>query len=121
MQCTAEQIEEKRKLAQQRLAAKKSKSPLLSAQLTSNLKPSVQRVAKDIFSRNGSSSSPSPKHFKFKPYEKPKNALPFYNKKEPIASSFYLISEDRFAADLSEFSAPALEIFKTIPTRSYST
>lgn len=118
MQCTPEQIEQKRREAQQKLAAK-SKSPLLSTNLTSKLNPSVQPVVRDIFNRNGGNSQ-SPKSFKFKPYERPKQVLPFYSKKEPITGTAYLVSEDRFAVDLSEFSAPAVEIFKSIPTRSYS-
>lgn len=120
MQCTPEQIEQKRREAQQKLAAK-NKSPLLPpANLTSNVKPSVEPVVRDIFNRNGGTNQ-SPKSFKFKPYERPKTVLPFYSKKEPITATVYLISEDRFAVDISEFSAAAVEIFKSIPSRSYST
>lgn len=119
MQCTPEQIEQKKRLAQQKLAAK-NKSPLQPTKLTSNSNHLVQSVVKDIFNNKNGNSNSSPKSFKFKPYERPKNVLPFYGKKEPITGSVYLISEHRFAVDLSEFSAPALEIFKSIPTRSYS-
>lgn len=110
MQCTPEQIEQKKREAQQRLAAK-NKSPLPSTS------KSNQPVVQNAFNRNDSSNS---KSFKFKPYDRPKAVLPFYNKKEPITGSVYLICEDRFAVDLSEFNAPAVEIFKSIPSKSYS-
>lgn len=119
MQCTSEQIEEKRRQAQQKLAAKNSKSPIPPPHLTSNSNFHVQPAVKNIFSRDRG-GSPNSKNFKFKPYEKPKNVLQFYNKKEPITGSVYLVSEERFAVDISEFSVPVVEVFKAIPSRSYS-
>lgn len=112
MQCTKEEIERKKREAQQKLAARNKN--LLPPILTSNSNSPV----KHVFNTNHSSS---PKNFKFKPYEKTKTTSSFYNQKQPIRGTVYLISEDRFAVDLSEFSAPAVEIYKCIPSRSYST
>lgn len=119
MQCTPEEIEQKKREAQQKLAAKKKNLLPAVTNLTPNLKSPVHSAGKDVFIKNGNTTE-SPKKFKFKPYERPKTVLPFYSKKDPITGTTYLINENRFAVDFSEFSAAAVEVFKTIPTRSYS-
>lgn len=126
IKCTPEQIEEKRRLAQQKLLAKKNVqngSPV--AQNSCNILSSdynVVHATSDIFNQHSSTTATqgSPKHFNFKPYEKPKQSLPFKEKNSVVTGSCYLVSEDRFAIDLSEYSSLAISVFKTIPTRSYS-
>lgn len=119
MQCTPEQIEQKRKLAQQKLAQKyqNNQSPIKTCAPTANqTTPNLLKAA--------TANSKSPKQFTFKPYEKP-NAKPstaqqFYGNTKTITGSCYLISDERFAVDLAGYSAQAIAIFKTIPTRFYS-
>lgn len=122
MQCTAEEIAEKRRLAQQKLAQKRLTLENASAtcsdrNITSN--SYVNKPSSPLVSRN---NLQSPKQFTFKPYTKQKLTPPAKNetKTDVITGTCYLISDFRFAVDLSAFSAAAVDIFKTIPTRSYS-
>lgn len=118
MQCTPEQIEQKRKLAQQKLAQKyQSRSPIKT--FTSTANPTTP-----ITFKASTSNTKSPKQFTFRPYEKP-SAKPsttqqFYGNTKTITGTCYLVSEERFAVDLSGYSAQAITVFKTIPTRFYS-
>lgn len=119
MQCTPEQIEQKRKLAQQKLAQKfQTRSPIKTCAPIAN--PTTPTLL------NASTSSyKSPKQFTFKPYEKKPSAKPsttqqFYGNTKTITGTCSLVSDDRFAVDLSGYSAQAIAAFKTIPTRFYS-
>lgn len=125
MQCTPEQIAEKRRLAQQKLAQKRlmienvnAKSPEVF--LTSNNRNSFFNKPGDYC--NNHNSVRSPKQFTFKPYDKQKTTPQQSNqtKTNVITGTCYLISECRFAVELTGFSTPAINIFKTIPSKSYS-
>ncbi|KAI4457252.1 dna annealing helicase and endonuclease zranb3 family member [Holotrichia oblita] len=113
MQCTPEQIEEKRKLAQQKLLYKRAKDDS-STTAAYNQENRVNNVG-----TSNSLHSPN-KQFLFKPYTKTKPVLPFYGTNKLITANFYLISELRFAVNLSEYFAPAIDIFKTITSKSYN-
>lgn len=124
MQCTADQIEEKRRLAQQKLAARQNQtgivqsSPVRSFNATNvSPKPWV-RPEKSSWGRNGSFSSS--KSHSPKPYDKPANPGQFYGKQNVVTGTCSLISDERFVVELSGFSQQAIEVFKTIPSRSYS-
>lgn len=116
MQCTAEQIEEKKRLAQNKLAQKYGlNSPNKSF---SNSSSTLNAAKSDL--KQLPSGTNSPKAFKFKPYDKPTSALSFYGKASLVTASCYLISESRFAVDLNGYSSAAIDVFKTIPSRNYS-
>ncbi|GJQ85471.1 hypothetical protein Trydic_g23894 [Trypoxylus dichotomus] len=51
---------------------------------------------------------------------KTKPQLPFYGTNKVITANFYLISEFRFAVNLSGYLTQAVDTFKTIPTKSYN-
>lgn len=143
MQCTAQEIEEKRKQAQEKLLIKKN---LISSinQNSSNLlrygsDGSFINKSSSNLLNNTSNSSASPKtltfksdgpkspfkflktnnSFNFKPYDKAKQTSPF-GKNNIVTGTCALISEDRFTVELSGYSAPAIEVFKTIPSKIYS-
>lgn len=158
MQCTREEIEEKRKQALQKLASK----TLPQNSNTSNSKPwqpaGLQRqntassLKFDADSR-GNWKSPLKGNLRppnAKPYSRPafannyENAKSsgsglmskaqishghiahecspskFYGNKSIITGTCVLTSGDRFSVELSGFSSPAIDMFKSIPTRQYS-
>lgn len=129
MQCSLEQIEEKRKLAKQKLARKYSTKQInrnenkienafvqLGPNKSDIVRPNLMET-KMLFSRNESPSKYiSPVKERPKPYEKP--VINFYGK-STITGTCSLISQDRFAVELSGFNTNAIELFKSIPTRSY--
>ena len=133
MQCTPEEIELKRRQAQLKLEQKKQSNSNIGA--FSNLKPSspLQKYPSNNsffdtspgFSRNNSlviHSHNSPlKHSITKPYDKPKLTVPFNSGKSEVTNgTCYLISEDRFCIDIKNYCPPAIEVFKSIPSKSYS-
>lgn len=110
MQCTPQQIEEKKRLAQLKLLSKRKRDDNLMG---------VHNRENHQLEARPNSSSPN-KQFVFKPYTKTKPTLPFYGQKKVITANIHLISEYRFAVDLSRYSVEAIDVFKTIPTKSYS-
>lgn len=114
MQCTPKEIEEKRKLARLKLLCKRVKGDSSTAAVQ-NQEIRVNNVS----TSNNIVHSPN-KEFLFKPYTKTKPVLPFYGTNKVVTANFYLISEFRFAVSLSEYFTQAIEIFKTIPSKSYS-
>lgn len=128
MQCTVEEIEEKRRLAQLRLKnkykdlGKNNDNANRSNSLINQSAPSPQKLymnsnnsqIKVLYQNPNKSFSPR----QTKPYEKP--VITFYGNNKAITGSCSLISEDRFVVELSGYSQEAIEIFKAIPTRSYS-
>lgn len=171
-ECTPEEIEAKRRKAQEKLAqrSKALNSPLQARSLNShgnalpnsnarfNFKTANSPVktapafssgsngassagnggssASVPFSFKATASSPmaastnnggSPSHgYKFgqkdsasKPYDKSKEVLQFYGKDAVVRVVCTLISEERFSAEMSSFSTPCIEIFKTIPSKKY--
>ncbi|XP_967843.2 SWI/SNF-related matrix-associated actin-dependent regulator of chromatin subfamily A-like protein 1 [Tribolium castaneum] len=110
MQCTPEEIEQKRRLALEKLAKKRLLSPQShNLQSEKNAAPQSPFRFKD--------QSQACKH-NAKPYDKP--VLSFYGKDAVVTGKTSLIKEDRFVVELSGFSTPAIEIFKTMPTRNYN-
>lgn len=128
MQCTPEQIAEKRRLAQQKLAQKRLMVENVNAKpqntfITSNDRNSFYKNTSNE-SFNGANSVKSPKQFTFKPYDKQKTTPQQSNLNQTptkvTSGTCYLISECRFAVELTGFSTAAVGIFKTIPSKSYS-
>ena len=114
--CSREEIELKKRLALEKLAQKR---------LTSPLKPNLQSL------NSGAQASPNKPRFNFKesnhsvrhavkPYEKPKETGQFYGNEKAVTGKCSLIGVDRFVVELSGFSTPAIDVFKSIGSRHYS-
>ncbi|CAH0564691.1 unnamed protein product [Brassicogethes aeneus] len=122
MQCTKEEIEEKKRIAKERLARKMQCSPV---------KASLQSFANSTSPRfkfnrdNSNQKAPTTSFFNrnAKPYDKPGvsaiNQTKFYGKDKIFNVKMCLMSEQRFVVEM-EFFQPVIEIFKTIPTRNYN-
>lgn len=128
MSCTKQEIERKRVAAIQKRQSKISNSlPQRNIpQSSNNFSPSKS----NIFNPLPSSSSAGPnkpislnQQRQFHPYQKPEvnskadNSIVINAK--VISGTVYLISEERFEVNPSEFCVPLINIFKTIPSRSY--
>ncbi|KAK5641352.1 hypothetical protein RI129_009899 [Pyrocoelia pectoralis] len=124
MQCTPQEIEQKRRLAQERLS-KKVESSISSCHknVGANLNSPLKRpnsVSLSSFHNLIAKSPSKTTHInKYTPYAKPKPVVQFYGKTNIITGTCSLISDTRFTVELNNYSAPAVEIFKTIPSRSY--
>lgn len=127
MQCTAEEIEEKRRQAKLRLDKNnKLGSPAASSPLIRNQSSSFTANGRKLLMDNSSSvkvlyQSPmkngnSPKNFN-KPYDKP--TVEFYGNDKTRVVKCSLITEDRFTVEMSQFDPEIVNIMKTLPTRSY--
>ncbi|KAJ3645103.1 hypothetical protein Zmor_022790 [Zophobas morio] len=114
--CSREEIELKKRLALEKLAQKR---------LTSPLKPNLQSL------NSGAQASPNKPRFNFKesnhsvrhavkPYEKPKETAQFYGNEKAVTGKCSLIGVDRFVVELSGFSTPAIDVFKSIGSRHYN-
>ncbi|KAB0793416.1 hypothetical protein PPYR_13036 [Photinus pyralis] len=120
MQCTPEEIERKRRLAQERLS-KKTKSPFSHCSAETNLNSPPKRTPLETC-RSNTAKSPSsytPYTNKYTPYGKPKPVLQFYGAKNVVTGTCSLISDTRFTVELSSYSAPCIDTFKTISSRFY--
>ncbi|XP_044759876.1 SWI/SNF-related matrix-associated actin-dependent regulator of chromatin subfamily A-like protein 1 [Coccinella septempunctata] len=119
MQCTPAEIERKRLEALKKLASK-NKSPL-KPQNSSN--GHVSQSPKFKFSKSFPSTS-STNHYA-KPYDRTnavnKPITQFNPKDSVVTAKCVLQNESRFVVKLSAFSSPAIEVFKTIPSRNYDT
>ncbi|XP_049876323.1 SWI/SNF-related matrix-associated actin-dependent regulator of chromatin subfamily A-like protein 1 [Pectinophora gossypiella] len=128
MSCTKEEIERKRLAALQRRQSRMGQpnnpshfsSPVKYNSVASSASPTVPYDQKSsvgpVKSFNSSGST------KFSPYAKPqKSGLNESNVPvtKPVSGTIYLISEDRFEVNPSEFCTPLINIFKTIPSKSY--
>ncbi|RZB39001.1 SWI/SNF-related matrix-associated actin-dependent regulator of chromatin subfamily A-like protein 1 [Asbolus verrucosus] len=113
MQCTPEEIERKKRLAQQKLAQKQLQSPRrYNLENYTNVLPSPPKTQFTF-------KNQSARH-NFKPYEKPAAVAQFYGKDKVVTGKCSLITEERFVVELSGFSSQAIDLFKTIPTRNYN-
>lgn len=122
MQCTAEQIEEKRRQAKERLA-RKLQSPVKPPQLP-NLQVTPSSTSPRFKFNRNKTAGVTPKKC-FKPYQKPTdqniqiNQKTFYGKNNSMVTiKLSMVSTQRFVADLDYFQQ-AIDIFKTIPSRNY--
>lgn len=123
MSCTKEEIERKRLAALQK---RKSKSCQNAAQFSPPHKfnsptPGYSSAPCNQPSRAGPVRSLINNGTKtFHPYSKPEvnfdNNVPV---NKVVSGTVYLISEDRFEVNPSEFCTPLINIFKTIPSRNY--
>lgn len=113
MECTKEQIEQKRLAALQKRLAKNNNHVPHAPQCT---KPSDQpEHLKQGQSKNNSAHT-------FHPYSRPNSSKQFTTTvpvSNVVTGSVYLISEDRFEVNMSEFCPPLINIFKTLRSRSY--
>ncbi|XP_047535168.1 SWI/SNF-related matrix-associated actin-dependent regulator of chromatin subfamily A-like protein 1 [Vanessa atalanta] len=113
MACTKEEIERKRLAALQKRQEKLNNKQCLRMNTFSPINSSAGPVKSSAASSIG-----------FHPYGKPENSKSFAeNASIPstkvVTGTVYLISEDRFEVNPSEFSAPLINIFKTIPSKTY--
>lgn len=134
MECTPEQIAEKRRIALERLKAKKEaiakakeQSPA-NTNTNTNVKASVALATSNKIKTSPYQNSRNIAH----PYASktsPTNATNILNnKKEPVVSSSlakviscscYMISESRFEVNPSAFNNKLIDVFRTIPSRGY--
>lgn len=123
MECTAEEIAEKRRIALERLKAKKEALAKAREPLTKTNDSTALATSKKI-STNPYQSTRTVSH----PYA---NKMPSTStttaKVEPsatipvkvISCSCYMVSDNRFEVSPSGFSNQLINVFKTIPSRSY--
>ncbi|XP_046969664.1 SWI/SNF-related matrix-associated actin-dependent regulator of chromatin subfamily A-like protein 1 [Vanessa cardui] len=129
MACTKEEIERKRLAALQ-----KRQEKLINQQCVQNNfnKQNPSNTFSPIKSFGAGSVKPSAgpvkpsagSHIGFHPYGKPESSKRFTENAfipstKVVTGTVYLISEDRFEVNPSEFSAPLINIFKTIPSKTY--
>lgn len=121
MACSKEEIERKRLAALQKrqsnLTSKINNSPFSPGTSygnhASSAGPSQAGPAKS-FSSNTQKS--------YHPYTKPSNNIKEANTvpvTKIVSGTVYLISEERFEVNPSEFCTPLINIFKTMPSKSY--
>ncbi|XP_038222560.1 SWI/SNF-related matrix-associated actin-dependent regulator of chromatin subfamily A-like protein 1 [Zerene cesonia] len=115
MACSKEEIERKRLAALEKIKNKLSQS----AQQNVNKSPgpsytnNFSRYPRDISNSNA-----------FHPYtrnDKNNSVESYVPVTKVVSGTVYLISEDRFEVNPSEFCTPLINIFKTIPSKSYDT
>lgn len=107
MSCTKEEIERKRLAALQRRQNNNKNSPLKPAPLQSTFSPSH--------------STKTSSNRSYHPYAKPA-ATSIESSVPPgkvVSGTIYLISEDRFEVNPSEFCAPLINVFKSLPSKNY--
>lgn len=121
MSCSKQEIEQKRLAAIQKRQNNIEKSKLnvndvLSSPETCKIRQSGTSGAGPLRADVNTNS-----HKTFHPYTKPECS----SKSDPIilskvvSGTVYLISEERFEVNPSEFCTPLINIFKTIPSRAY--
>ncbi|KAI5637782.1 hepA-related protein (HARP) domain-containing protein [Phthorimaea operculella] len=126
MSCSIEEIEKKRlaalqkrqsKVIQQNNTATSSPVKFQAFSSPSPSGPTNQRSSVGPIKSFTNSSNKS-----YHPYAKPQNNG-FSGNTVPVtkvvSGTIYLVSEDRFEVNPSEFCTPLINIFKTIPSRSY--
>ncbi|KAG4066477.1 hypothetical protein HA402_007113 [Bradysia odoriphaga] len=121
MECTAEEIAEKRRIALERLKAKKE---------------ALAKARESVTKPNESMALATSKKISTNPYQSTRTMSHPYANKMPsttttaakvnqpapvkvISCSCYMVSESRFEVNPSGFSNQLINIFKTIPSRSY--
>lgn len=122
MACSKEEIEKKRLAALQKRQNKLFGQCLTPSRTTAELprspygspKSSIGPIKNSV--KNG--------HQSVHPYAKPGSSVSApsdsnYPVGKVISGTIYLISEDRFEVNPSEFCTPLINIFKTLPSRSY--
>lgn len=126
MACTKEEIEKKRLAALQKRQSK-----------LTNQNNALNFSAANFYSK--ASGEPSVSYYQqstpgpvknytynasrtFHPYAKPENSTSKCNElpiSKVVSGTIYLISDKRFEVNPSEFCTPLINIFKSIPSRSY--
>ncbi|CAH0694761.1 unnamed protein product [Spodoptera exigua] len=117
MSCSKEEIERKR------LAALQKRQNLLANRNTPVKTNPVQGGSPLPSSSNSVFKSFASSLNRSHPYAKPKGPEGVQENKVPIGKvvtgTVYLISEDRFEVNPSEFCTPLINIFKSLPSKSY--
>lgn len=119
MECTPEEIAEKRRVALERLKAKKeamAKAKELSSNTTG--KASTASVVSTTIPTYSYQNARNVSH----PYANkmsPKNAVNNKQEFKVISCSCYMISESRFEVNPSGFSNKLIDVFRTIPSKGY--
>lgn len=125
MECTAEEIAEKRRIALERLKAKKEAlAKARQSSIQSNGTESTTLATSKKIPTNPYQNSRILSH----PYANKTPSTSSVNvKKEPtvsiptkvISCTCYMITDNRFEVQPSAFSTPLINIFRTIPSRGY--
>lgn len=122
MSCSREEIEKKR------LAALQKRQTKIISQNTTQLGSPANFNRNQLCSPSASTSRAGPlKTFSnntpksYHPYAKPKiqvetNSVPVG---KVVSGTIYLISEERFEVNPSEFCTPLINIFKSLPSKNY--
>lgn len=128
--CSPEEIEKKRLLALQKKkeAQLKAQNTFRNSSLHDEFKHNENRNIKDNTVVRSNPMHEQSRHSdsthiirqdrpsnRFNPIES-KN---FFNKKTLVTGNCYMITDDRFAVELSTFVPEIIETFKTIPSRIY--
>ncbi|KAL3273129.1 hypothetical protein HHI36_014583 [Cryptolaemus montrouzieri] len=119
MQCTAEEIERKRQQALQILASK-NKSPLKCVSAAQNSYSALPVTPNRQFKFHKSNTNTN-----FKSYQanngkdNSKPITQYLDKQTSITAKCVVTSNVKFTVELSAFSTPAIEVFKSIPSRQY--
>lgn len=126
MQCSAQEIEEKRRQAMLKLAARQQKQANNTTSYLQSNNQTYNQPRGNFFQENGNKSSFSPNKKTWgsrqtTPYSRPSASTSTFDNINVITATCNLISEERFTVEMSRFFDPAIQIFKTMPTRSYDT
>lgn len=117
MACTKEEIERKRLAALQKRQNKLS----IGRYSDQNTSTSVQSRSPLPSSSNGGVKTLLGNSNRSHPYVKLSNSSDKSNVpvEKVVSGTIYLISEDRFEVNPSEFCTPLINIFKSLPSKSY--
>lgn len=119
--CTPEEIEKKRLLALQRRQQSqlKAQSTPTSSQIHQQSKlndnENIAQQNKTNLNDNENIARQNKTNNRFNPIE-PRR---FFNPMLSVTGKCYMISDDRFALELSAFVPEIIDIFKTVPSRIY--
>ena len=123
MSCTKEEIERKRLVALQKRQSKLSSlnnvenSPIKLMKLGQG-QPNFQQRTTNVPMKNINHNTSQTFH----PYDKPETSNHSFNNvmlSKVVSGTVYLISDDRFEVNPSEFCGPLINVFKTIPSKNY--
>ncbi|XP_047032444.1 SWI/SNF-related matrix-associated actin-dependent regulator of chromatin subfamily A-like protein 1 [Helicoverpa zea] len=122
MSCSKEEIERKRLAALQKRQQVLSHSSNTNQNTPSKPWPGQISSPQPCSSNGAFKSSMTSNSNRSHPYSKPKTGRSEENNVpvgKVVSGTVYLISEDRFEVNPSEFCAPLINIFKSLPSKSY--
>lgn len=126
MACTKEEIEKKRLAAKQKLLSKlanQNNALNCSAVKLNSEASGIPSVSYYQLSTPGRVKNCNYNATKtFHPYVKPEYKTSMYNTtptSKVVSGTIYLISDNRFEVNPSEFCTPLINLFKSVPSRNY--